>query len=67
MALLVFFGGLDTVANMISFATEHLARHPDHRHRLIAEPGIIPQAAEEFIRRFGLSNTGRLVRSDLDY
>lgn len=67
MALLVFFGGLDTVANMLSFIARHLAQHPGHRERLRTEPSLIPQATEEFLRRFGLSNTGRLVTRDFDY
>ena len=67
MAVLVFFGGLDTVANMLSFITRHLAQHPEHRRRLVEEPEIIPQATEEFLRRFGLSNTGRLITRDFDY
>jgi len=67
MAMLVFFGGLDTVANMLSFTAWHLAEHPEHRQRLRDEPELIPQAAEEFIRRFGLSNTGRLVKRDVQY
>ncbi len=67
MALLVFFGGLDTVANLLSFVTRHLATHPELRKRLIVDPAIIPQAAEEFFRRFGLSNTGRLVKGDYEY
>lgn len=67
MALLVFFGGLDTVANMLSFIARHLAAHPEHRRRLVAAPEIVPQATEEFLRRFGLSNTGRLITRDFDY
>ncbi|KXN97815.1 cytochrome P450, partial [Aequorivita aquimaris] len=67
MALLIFFGGLDTVANMLAFIVRHLATHEAHRRRLIEEPEIIPQATEEFLRRFGLSSTGRLILSDLDY
>lgn len=67
MALVVFFGGLDTVANMLSFIARHLATNEANRRRLIEEPEIIPQATEEFLRRFGLSNTGRLILSDLDY
>lgn len=67
MAVLIFFGGLDTVANMLSFIVRHLAQTPEHRRRLIEEPEIIPQATEEFLRRFGLSNTGRLVTRDFDY
>ncbi|RTL21012.1 MAG: cytochrome P450 [Sphingomonadaceae bacterium] len=67
MALLIFFGGLDTVANMLAFIVRHLATNEAHRRRLIDEPEIIPQATEEFLRRFGLSSTGRLILSDLDY
>lgn len=67
MALLVFFGGLDTVANMLSFTARHLAQHPEHRHRIIADPSIAPVAAEEYIRRHGLPNTARVVTRDVDY
>jgi cytochrome P450 len=65
MAVLIFLGGLDTVANLLSFTALHLAEHPEHRRRLRADPAIIPQAAEEYIRRFGLSNTGRLITQDV--
>ncbi|WP_052757406.1 cytochrome P450 [Sphingobium chungbukense] len=67
MAVLVFFGGLDTVANMLSFITRYLAQNRHQRQRLIDEPAIIPKATEEFLRRFGLSNTGRLILRDLEY
>ncbi|BAI75279.1 cytochrome P450 (plasmid) [Azospirillum sp. B510] len=67
MALLVFFGGLDTVASMLSFVAHHLASHPGHVRRLREEPGIIPRAATEYLRRFGLSNTGRLIKKDTTY
>ncbi|MDO7834800.1 cytochrome P450 [Sphingobium sp. HBC34] len=65
MALLVFFGGLDTVANLLSYVAWHLAEHPEHQRRLREDPAIIPAAAEEYFRRFGLSNTGRLILSDV--
>jgi cytochrome P450 len=66
MALLVFFGGLDTVASLLSFVAWHLAEHPEHQRRLREDPAIIPAAAEEYFRRFGLSNTGRLILSDVE-
>jgi len=66
MAVLIFFGGLDTVANLLSFTAMHLAEHPELRRRLVEEPAIIPKAVEEFIRRFGLSNTGRLITQDVE-
>ncbi|MEQ1880679.1 MAG: cytochrome P450 [Burkholderiales bacterium] len=65
MAMLVFSGGLDTVASMLSFTAWHLAEHPEHRRRLREEPDIVPRAAEEYIRRHGLSNTGRLIKKDV--
>ncbi|TWC97609.1 MULTISPECIES: cytochrome P450 [unclassified Sphingobium] len=66
MALLVFFGGLDTVASMLSFTTLHLARNPDLQRRLREEPAVIDRAVEEFLRRHGLSNTGRLILHDIE-
>lgn len=67
MVLLLFLGGLDTVANLLSFTTLHLARRPELQRRLVNEPEIIPAAIEEFIRRTGLSNTGRIVKADTSY
>jgi cytochrome P450 len=66
MAVLMFFGGLDTVASMLSFIAWHLATHPEHRRRIIEDPAIIPRAVEEYLRRHGLSNTGRLILSDVE-
>jgi cytochrome P450 len=67
MAVLLFFGGLDTVANVMAFAMRHLAEHPHLRRRLAAEPEVAPAAVEEFLRRYGLPNSGRLVKQDTVY
>ena len=66
MAQLVFFGGQDTVASQMGFAMLRLAERPELQQRLKHDQGIIPAAVEEFIRRHGLSNTGRLVRQDVE-
>lgn len=66
MALVLFFGGLDTVASLLTFTARHLATHPGHRRRIIEDPDVVPRAAEEYLRRFGLSNTGRLIMSDVE-
>ena len=66
MALLIFFGGLDTVASALSFAARHLAQHPAHRRRLLEDREVIPRAVEEYLRRHGLSNTGRLIKQDVE-
>ncbi|MEO8724156.1 MAG: cytochrome P450 [Sphingobium sp.] len=67
MATLLFVGGLDTVASELSYIVHHLAEHPHLQDRLRAEPGIAQKAGEEFIRRFGLSNTGRIITEDYEY
>lgn len=68
MAILniVMFGGLDTVASMLGFIAWHLARHARDRARLRDEPGIVPHAVEEFLRRYGVANNGRLVMRDVE-
>ena len=67
ICLLLLFGGLDTVASMLGFAAHFLAGHPEHRKRLVEDPAVIPKAVEELVRRFGLSNTARVVQSDFDF
>ncbi|API59934.1 cytochrome [Tardibacter chloracetimidivorans] len=63
MAILAFVGGLDTVAAQLSFAVAELARRPELHARLRDEPELVPSAVEEFLRRHGLSSTGRLVKT----
>ena len=67
MATLLFVGGLDTVASSLSYITHYLAQHPEQQERLRKDKDIIPKAAEEFLRRFGLSNTGRILTRDFEY
>ena len=66
MAQLVFLGGLDTVAAMMGFAMLRLAERPELQQQLKGDPAIIPAAVEELLRRHGLSNTGRVLRQDVD-
>ena len=65
MAMNSFIGGLDTVTNILTFTAWHLASHPEARRRLIAEPKIVRRAAEEYLRRFGLAVTSRVIKSDV--
>ena len=57
----VLFGGLDTVAAMMSFVTGFLATHPEHRRQLVEDPGLIPGAVEELLRRHGIAAVARRV------
>jgi cytochrome P450 len=67
MMVNVIFGGLDTVAAALSFTTRCLAEQPALRAQLRANPAIIPRAIEEFLRRFGIPNTARLITRDMQY
>lgn len=67
LCTLLIVGGLDTVASMLGFITNFLARHPEHRRRLAATPALIPSAMEELFRRHGVANVGRVVARDMVY
>lgn len=66
-ATLVLFGGLDTVAAMLSQVVRFLARNPGHRHDLIAnrnDDAFLLGAIEELLRRHGLATTAREITGD---
>ena len=62
----LMLAGLDTVAGMLSFIALFLARNPAHRRRLAADPGLIPAAIEEFLRRMAMVNLTREVAKDVE-
>ncbi|MEO5641121.1 MAG: cytochrome P450 [Sphingomicrobium sp.] len=64
---LLLIGGLDTVASISGHIMHFLAQNPAHRQRLVEEPAIIPAATEEFIRRFAMTNPGRMIVKDMVY
>jgi len=47
---LLLLGGLDTVTATLDCMIVYLARHPDRRDALVADPGLIPAAVEELLR-----------------
>ncbi len=67
MLMNVIFGGLDTVTSALTFTAHCLATHPDIRRALREEPALIPNAIEEFLRRYGIPNTARLITHDFEH
>jgi cytochrome P450 len=63
MALLLI-AGIDTTWSAIGASLWHLARTPADRERLVAEPGLLPTAMEEFLRVYAPVTMARLVRED---
>lgn len=64
---LILIAGIDTTWSAIGASIWHLAAHPEDRHRLAAEPGLLPVAMEEFLRAYAPVTMARLVREDMDY
>jgi cytochrome P450 len=67
MSMMLFLGGLDTVASQTTHVFHFLATHPEHRDSLVRDPALIPKAIEEMLRRFGISHIGREVACDIEF
>ncbi len=66
MALLLI-AGIDTSWSAIGASLWHLARAPADRERLIAEPGLLRTAIEEFLRAYAPVTMARLVKQDMHW
>ncbi len=66
MATTLVLGGLDTVAALMSFSWNYLARDPDLQRRLAANPERIRDAVEEFSRRFPVGTNTRVTARDTE-
>jgi cytochrome P450 len=66
ICVLLFTAGLDTVANGAAFMFYYLANRPDMQQRLVENPQIIPDFVEESLRMYGIVNTPRIVKKDVE-
>jgi cytochrome P450 len=66
MALLLI-AGIDTSWSAIGASLWHLAKTPGDRGRLVAEPGLLAAATEEFLRAYAPVTMARLVRQDMHW
>jgi cytochrome P450 len=66
MALLLI-AGIDTTWSAIGASLWHLAKTPGDRRRLGAEPGLLPTAAEEFLRAYAPVTMARLVKNGMHW
>jgi cytochrome P450 len=62
--ILLFFAGLDTVANAMAFCMRYLAMDQALQGRLRREPEKIPHAMEELLRRHAVAPVMRTVMKD---
>ncbi len=64
---LLLIAGIDTTWSAIGASLWHLATTPADRERLVAEPELIPQAVEEFLRAYAPVTMARLVKEDFEF
>ncbi len=60
-------GGVDTMKAQLGWCIYHLATHADDLARLMAEPDLLPNAIEEFLRAYPVIGMGRKVTRDADF
>ena len=58
---LILIAGIDTTWSGIGASLWHLAAHSGDRARLVAEPGLLPTAIEEFLRAYSPVTMAREV------
>jgi hypothetical protein len=63
---LLLIAGIDTTWSAIGASLWHLAKTPDDRKRLIAEPNLMPTAIEEFLRAYAPVTMAREVVKDTE-
>lgn len=61
---LLLIAGIDTTWSAIGASLWHLAGHPHDRDRLVAEPGLMATAIEEFLRAYAPVTMARKVMQD---
>lgn len=67
MLMVLYLGGLDTVASSLGWHFRHLAQDQALQTRLRENPDEIPAAVDEFLRAFGVTFTIRQVTEDFDF
>lgn len=58
--------GLHTTTAVLSNMMYFLATHPEHRDRLVREPGITASAVEELMRFESMATPGRIATRDVE-
>ena len=58
---LLLIAGIDTTWSAIGASLWHLAKHPEDRRRLAADPALMPTAIEEFLRAYAPVTMAREV------
>ena len=63
---LLLIAGIDTTWSAIGASLWHLAQTPADRARLVADPGLLPVAVEEFLRFYAPVTMARIVKEEVE-
>src|SRR5246127_3024347 len=63
---LLLIAGIDTTWSAIGASLWHLAKTPEDRERLVAEPELLPTAIEEFLRAYAPVTMAREVTKETE-
>jgi cytochrome P450 len=66
IAVVLMLASLDTTTATMSNAFGYLAEHPGRRQVLVDDPGLVPNAVEEFLRYEGVTGTTRTATRDTE-
>jgi cytochrome P450 len=66
LCILLFIGGLDTVASSLGLHFRHLSQNPAQQADLRSRPECIPDAVEELLRRYGIVTMFRNVTQEVE-
>jgi cytochrome P450 len=64
---LLLIAGIDTSWSAIGASLWHLAKTPEDRRRLVADPSLLPTAMEELLRVYAPVTMARLVKQDMHW
>jgi cytochrome P450 len=64
--VLLLIAGIDTTWSALGASLWHLAKTPEDRERLAAEPELMPFAMEELLRAYAPVTMARLVKDDVE-
>ena len=67
LCMTLTLGSLDTTKSQLGWCFYHLATQDEDRRRLVAEPGLVPNAVEEFLRAFPIVSMARKATRDVDF
>jgi cytochrome P450 len=65
--VLLLIAGIDTTWSAIGASLWHLASRRADRERLVAAPGLLPTAMEEFLRAYAPVTMARLVKENMHW